>query len=175
MAKVTFKKGDAVKLRDDVLRRHARSVPAHMGYTREQFKWRDTLGKLEGKIGTIERIFPNSKHVNVDFGGNLIGIDATELVKVELKTEGIREIIKECICEIILENAAKGKKEKFALTRGGKFLKNVTAEYVSNQTIKIRSNALKSWDNIIAIGKKSDYANPEPGIADPEYMYLSIY
>lgn len=103
MAKVNFKKGDIVKLRDDVLRRHARSVPAHMGYTREQFKWRDTLDKLAGKSGKIERIFPNSKHVNVDFDGHLIGIDATELVKVESKNEELRGKIKDCIREIIME------------------------------------------------------------------------
>ena len=76
-----FKVGDPVKLRPDVLKRHSASVPAHAGYTHEQFQWRDTLRKLEGQIGKIERVFPNSKHVNVQFDdGTLIGIDHTELM-----------------------------------------------------------------------------------------------
>lgn len=77
----TFKTGDVVKLRDDVLQRHARSVPAHLGYTTEQFAWRDTLRKLKGKTGIISRVFDNSKHVNVAFNGALIGIDYTELTQ----------------------------------------------------------------------------------------------
>jgi len=75
--------GDKVKLRDDVLQRHARSVPAHMGYTREQFQWRDILRGLKGQVGVIERVFDNSKHVNVEFDGHLIGIDYTELESLE--------------------------------------------------------------------------------------------
>jgi len=77
-----FKPGDRVKLRFDVLLRHSRSVPAHAGFTREQFRWRDILDKLEGKTGVVERIFPDSKHTNVKFSSGLIGIDWTELVKV---------------------------------------------------------------------------------------------
>jgi hypothetical protein len=77
-----LKKGDKVKLRPDVLRRHSHSVPAHAGFTKEQFHWRDLLDKLEGKTGVVERIFPNSKHTNVQFPGHPIGIDYTELVKV---------------------------------------------------------------------------------------------
>ncbi len=77
-----YQVGDKVILRPDVMVRHAQSVPAHMGYTHEQFQWRDTLDKKEGKIGTIERIFPNSNHVNVLFDdGTLIGINDTELIK----------------------------------------------------------------------------------------------
>ncbi len=71
--------GSNVKLREDVLQRHARSVPAHMGYTREQFAWRDTLRKLKGQTGIVSRLFEGSKHVNVDFGETCIGIDWTEL------------------------------------------------------------------------------------------------
>jgi len=74
-----FKKGDKVKLRSDVLKRHSKSVPAHAGYSKEQFSWRATLDNLEGQVGTIERTFPNSKHVNVQFPSTLIGIDSTEL------------------------------------------------------------------------------------------------
>ena len=80
---VKFSVGDKAKLRKDVLVRHARSVPAHAGYTSAGFAWRKVLAKLEGRTGTIERVFPNSRHVNVRFrGGTLIGIDSTELVKV---------------------------------------------------------------------------------------------
>ena len=78
----TFQVGDKVKLVRDVLQHHARSVPAHMGYTREQFAWRRTLDALEGKTGTISRVFEGSNHVNVDFDGEVIGIGASELVQV---------------------------------------------------------------------------------------------
>jgi hypothetical protein len=75
--------GDLVRLRQDALGQHSRTVPAHMGYTREQFDWRDTLRRVGKKTGTVSRVFPNSKHVNVDFAdGNRIGIDWTSLVKV---------------------------------------------------------------------------------------------
>lgn len=74
-----IKKGSLVKLKSDVLQKHARSVPAHMGYTREQFKWRDTLSKLKNKTGLVTRTFPSSNHVNVKFGKTLIGISKTQL------------------------------------------------------------------------------------------------
>lgn len=75
-----FKVGDEVTIHPKALVRHSRSIPAYMGYTTQQFSWRDTLRKLEGKVGKIERLFPDSKHVNVDFNGYLIGIDYTDLV-----------------------------------------------------------------------------------------------
>lgn len=78
-----IKKGTRVKLREDVLQRHSRSVPAHLGYTREQFAWRDTLRKLKSKTGVVGRTFHDSKHVNVAFGKTLIGINDTELIKVK--------------------------------------------------------------------------------------------
>lgn len=81
-SKNPFKAGDKVKLAKDVLGRHAKSVPAHMGYSTDQFSWRDTLRKLEGKIGTIERLSAIGKHVNVDFDGHTIGIDYTDLEPV---------------------------------------------------------------------------------------------
>ena len=74
-----FKVGDKVRLRADVLQRHARSIPAHLGYTTEEFRWRDTLRLLKGVTGVIERRFENSKHVNVQFPNTMIGIDDTEL------------------------------------------------------------------------------------------------
>lgn len=74
-----FAVGDKVRLRPDVLARHARSVPAHAGFTHEQFEWRKTLDDLEGQTGEIQRTFENSRHVNVQFPGILIGIDHTEL------------------------------------------------------------------------------------------------
>ena len=78
-----FRPGDKVMLRHDVLLRHSRSVPPHAGYTTEQFAWRKTLDGLEGEVGVIERVFPSSKHVNVQFAGTMIGIDNTELELVE--------------------------------------------------------------------------------------------
>lgn len=77
--KNSFKPGDLVRLRDDVLQRHARSVPAHCGYTTTEFQWRDTLRNLKGQTGVVARVF-DSPHTNVDFGSLTIGIDHTELV-----------------------------------------------------------------------------------------------
>ena len=77
-----LKPGDKVKLRDDVLVRHARSVPAHLGYTKEQFAWRKTLSELKGKIGTVERVFEGG-FITVRFDNTYIGIEYTELVKVK--------------------------------------------------------------------------------------------
>ena len=78
MAKITV--GTKVKLRPDVLVRHARSVPAHLGYTHDQFQYSDALRKQEGKIGIVRLIFPDSNYVNVDFNGDSIGINSTELL-----------------------------------------------------------------------------------------------
>lgn len=72
--------GTKVRLRDDVLQRHARSVPAHLGYNKHQLWWRDTLRKLEGKIGIVSN---DGKFVTVDFDGTVIGIESTELVEVK--------------------------------------------------------------------------------------------
>jgi len=74
--------GDRVKLVSDVLQRHSRSIPAYMGYTTAQFRWRDLLRSLEGKTGVVTRVFPNSTHVNVNFDGVMIGINHTELETV---------------------------------------------------------------------------------------------
>ena len=78
MTKLTV--GTKVKLRPDVLQRHARSIPAQLGYTHEQFQWREALGKQEGKIGVVRFVLPDSNYVNVDFNGDKIGINSTELV-----------------------------------------------------------------------------------------------
>lgn len=89
-----FKVGDRVALRADVLQRHARSVPAHMGYTPQQFAWRDTLRTLNNVVGTVSRVF-DDKYTSVHFeapGNPEIGlrpyngticIDCTELVSEE--------------------------------------------------------------------------------------------
>jgi len=84
--------GDKVRLRDDVLRRHAQSVPAHLGYTTAQFAWRSTLRNLADETGTVSHVFPSHKssldatQVNVDFrtGESLmtIGIDSDELERI---------------------------------------------------------------------------------------------
>ena len=84
-----LKAGSKVMLRPDVLVRHSRSIPAHLGYTKEEFAWRDTLGKLKGKTGKVERMFPNSRHINGKFGKTLIGIDRAELVRKQEKKKWI--------------------------------------------------------------------------------------
>lgn len=97
IGKNPFREGDLVKLRPDVLRRHSQSVPSHAGYNKNEFSWRDTLQKLSDKIGKITRVFPDSKHVNIEFPQswishdehgreytvNTIGIDYTELLPAE--------------------------------------------------------------------------------------------
>ncbi len=79
--------GDKVRLSDDALLQHSRSVPAHAGYGPEGHAWRKTLGGLSGQVGTVSRVFPGSAHTNVDFnggsgapGGQTIGIEHTSLV-----------------------------------------------------------------------------------------------
>jgi len=72
--------GTKVKLRPDVLVRQSRSVPAHLGYSPEQFTWRDTLDKLEGKTGEVYNVFSDEDFVNIDFDGVKIGIKTSELL-----------------------------------------------------------------------------------------------
>jgi len=87
----TIKTGTKVILREDTLQRHARSIPSYMGYSREQFAWRRTLGRLLGRdkdfkltsppmAGTVSRVF-KSGSVNVIFEDDtIIGINKTELI-----------------------------------------------------------------------------------------------
>ena len=78
----SFSLGENVILRDDVLQRHSRSVPAHMGYTTEQFAWRDTLQKYASEVGEVTRVF-DSGHTNVTFSDGLtIGIEQSELIYI---------------------------------------------------------------------------------------------
>jgi len=78
-----FNVGDQVKL-SDAQRNFSRSVPAHAGYTTEQFSWLDTLRKYEDETGEITRVSPSSEHVNVTFkDGYVIGIDASGLVSAD--------------------------------------------------------------------------------------------
>lgn len=76
-----FKVGDKVKLHPEALKHHAQSVPAHAGYSHEGFQWREHLRKLEGRVGTVSRVF-DSGHTNVDYDGGYgaIGIDHKSLV-----------------------------------------------------------------------------------------------
>jgi hypothetical protein len=74
-----FKVGDHVKLHPDALKHHAQSAPAHMGYSKEGFAWRDHLRNLEGHVGKVSRVF-DSGHTNVDFHSGTIGIEHKSLV-----------------------------------------------------------------------------------------------
>jgi len=85
-----MKQGMKVKLRHDVLRRHARSVPEDMGYTREQFQWRDTLRRLSGEEGEVTHTFEDSTHVNVTFhDGTTIGICHKDLELIHTDVDEI--------------------------------------------------------------------------------------
>ena len=81
-----FKVGDKVKLHPEALKHHAQSVPAHAGYSKEGFAWREHLGKLEGHVGTVSRVF-DSGHTNVDFHSGTIGIEHKSLVPHSVKEE----------------------------------------------------------------------------------------
>lgn len=71
--------GMIVQLREDVLQRHSRSVPAHAGFSTQQFAWRDTLRKYLRTSGVITRVF--DKSVNVRFpDGVTIGINTSEVI-----------------------------------------------------------------------------------------------
>ena len=61
IGKNPFKVGDLVKLRPDILKL------VHQGPNHESRTWRETLENLEGKMGKVDRIFPNSKTVSVEF------------------------------------------------------------------------------------------------------------
>lgn len=78
-----FKKGDKVKISDDGLKIHSRSVPAHMGHTQDTINWRCSLLEIQiaGTVGEIERTFTNSTHVNVLFNNQCYGVDEYMLKK----------------------------------------------------------------------------------------------
>jgi len=82
-----MKVGSKVELKKNVLQKHARSVPSHLGYTKEQFAWRKTLRELKGKTGKVTKVFPSSSNVNVKFGKTLIGISKTELSEIKKKVK----------------------------------------------------------------------------------------
>lgn len=123
-----LKVGDKVKLRPDVLLRHSKSIPAHAGFTKEEFRWREVIGNLKGKTGIVERLFPNSKHVNVQFRTTMIGIDYTELVKVG----GIN--IKKMTAEHYMRN-----KENLYITRSRKIAEIMARDAITN-TIYVLPN-----------------------------------
>lgn len=82
-----YKVGDKVQLHPEALKHHAQSIPAHAGYSKEGFAWRKTLGELEGKVGTVSRVF-DSGHTNVDYEGHgTIGIDHKSLKPHTLSEE----------------------------------------------------------------------------------------
>lgn len=64
-----FQVGDKVKIAPNGLAQHSKSVPAHMGYTSDQFKWRKTISDLQdaGKVGRVTRV--SGDNVDCDFGG----------------------------------------------------------------------------------------------------------
>ncbi len=81
-----FKVGDKVQLHPEALKHHAQSVPAHMGYSREGFAWRKRLGELEGKTGTVSRVF-DSGETNVDYHDGTIGIHHKSLIPAKSMNE----------------------------------------------------------------------------------------
>jgi hypothetical protein len=71
-----FKIGDRVVVTLAGLQRDARSIPAHMGYTREHRKYRALLSDLRRSesVGVVSHVFP-SGGMNVDFDGRTFHIE----------------------------------------------------------------------------------------------------
>lgn len=71
--KIDYKVGDSVVITVDGLKKHSRSIPAHMGYSQATIDWRGKLSKLADAetVGTVERVFPGGNNLNVDFDGYL--------------------------------------------------------------------------------------------------------
>jgi hypothetical protein len=97
IGKNPFKVGDLVKLRPYTFQRH--------GSNR---KWSQTLQKLDGKVGKVIKVFPDSKHVNVKYTEkwttedehgrsytvDTIGIDYTNLIPAENPEKELGEVTK---------------------------------------------------------------------------------
>lgn len=98
-----------------------------MGYSREQFQWRDTLRRVGDEIGVVERVF-DSGYVNVDFPSASIGIDGSQLMMATKTNPGRRHMAcgdlskKRCdqLNEIYESNRARGysKKRSAQIARG---------------------------------------------------------
>lgn len=84
LPKHNFQVGDKVVVTLQGLQAHARSIPAHMGYSRETMSWREGLSKLrqDKTVGTVTRVFEDSDNLNVDFGGHTFGVYAYMVEKV---------------------------------------------------------------------------------------------
>jgi hypothetical protein len=74
-----FSEGDAVKISPSGLAFHANTVPAHAGYTKEQFEYRAVIASMEGVEGRVVRVSSNS--VDASFNGLLIQFSPEMLEK----------------------------------------------------------------------------------------------
>ena len=83
--KHNFKVGDKIKIADNGLQLHSRSIPAHIGYNQAMIDWRKQLHDIQksGSIGTVELVFENSETINIDFDGRLFGVYKYMITKVE--------------------------------------------------------------------------------------------
>lgn len=79
--------GDTVSiLVTPALQAHAKEVPAHLGYTKEEFYWRDLLRKTRGKKGIITYIPENGVGeytVKFNFCEHSISIDGIFVTRAE--------------------------------------------------------------------------------------------
>jgi hypothetical protein len=172
-SKIKFKTGDEVVLRPDVLKRHSQSVPAHAGYTTAQFSWRKTLDRLAGMKGTIERVFPNSKHVNVEFeDGTVIGIDSTELERIgDVVQDGkSNQNLEEQIQDMVGEVIASLMSETFYVSNKGHLSfgeERKVRQFIRKEVVKILSEdgnkiLLQDDDDAeIDADKTQEYTNEE--------------
>lgn len=77
-----YEVGDKVRVTLKGLQAHSRSIPAHMGYTRETMSWRHGLSKLhdEGAVGVVERV--SGSNLTVQFPGICYGVPDYMVEKV---------------------------------------------------------------------------------------------
>lgn len=78
-----------VYIKENALQLHSRTVPAHMGYTSDQFKYRDWLRTIVGVWVEVERVQSNGNCIVKDSGGNSRYVDARYIETVKANEEEI--------------------------------------------------------------------------------------
>lgn len=102
-----------VLISNEALQRHARSIPAHMGYTTNQFSWRDTLSQFTGKWVTVETQHLFEDQFNI-VEGNL-RIDAKYLDDIDFEEIGDFEAFKSLVTERYAKDWPGNKPNFFAI------------------------------------------------------------
>jgi len=80
----TYNVNDKVVVTKEGLIADSKSIPAHIGYTKEHMNWRNDLSSLcdRGVIGVVTRVW-DSGRLNVEFEGTCFGVRGNMVAKVE--------------------------------------------------------------------------------------------